>query len=610
MKRRPLIVVVDDDPAVLGVLARDLRREFGTAWSVVLGGSGAEAMELTRQARLRDEAVALFLVDERMPGMSGVEFLREARTFFPDAGRVLLTAYTDGEAAIRAINEARVDHYLVKPWDPPEERLFPVLRDLLESWAATPHPWAGQLRVVDLPGSAEGHRLRGFLLRNLVPHRWMDALHDAEAGELLKLAGIDADDPELPLLFFPDGAYALRPSLAEVARHIGLRTRPGTASYDVVIVGAGPAGLTAAIHAASEGLSTLVVERDAPGGQAGHSARIENYLGFPSGLSGSDLAWRGTTQARRFGAEILTPVEACRLEVDGEYRILHLSDGSRVACRALLVATGVATTLLEVPGASHLSGRGVHYSAGVIEALAVQGKDVAVVGGGNSAGQAALHLARFARTVTLLVRKPTLASSMSRYLVTRIEEAKNIHLRTSVRLEGLRGTECLQGITLRPDDPGGPEEEMDLAALFVFIGAEARTDWLADTLLRDPQGFLLTGPDLHPPPNGRLDPTWRPDPTWLPDLASPPRMASRSASVRPPGWWAPRDPFWLEASVPGVFVAGDVRHRSVKRVASAVGEGAMAIQFIHRHLQQSHPGASQGPAWEVPGNSSRAASLR
>jgi thioredoxin reductase (NADPH) len=555
---RPFILVADDDPAVRQVLARDLRREFGATHTVVPAGSGAEALELTRQARLRDESVALFLVDERMPGMTGVEFLGEARTLYPDAGRILLTAYTDVETAIRGINEVRLDHFILKPWDPPEERLFPVVRDLLEAWGASIHPSGGQVRVVGRPAAPDGHRLRNFLFRNLVPHRWLDADTSPEARELLRLSGQGpAPGPEgLPVVFFPDGAYALRPSLPEVAARVGLRTHPETTYYDLVIVGAGPAGLAAAVYGASEGLTTLVVERHAPGGQAGLSASIENYLGFPSGLSGEDLARRGTAQARRFGSEILTPVEACSLEVEGEYRILHLSDGSRIACRALLVATGVSTAVLEVPGAAGLYGRGVHYGAGILEALSIQGEDVVVVGGGNSAGQAAVYLSRFARSVTILIRGRSLASSMSRYLIARIEASESIRLRTGAQVEELHGNEGLQSVTIRCGT-SGEREEISARGLFVFIGTEVRTEWVSGILARDPRGFLLTGPDLS------------------------------GSGARPPGWSAPRDPFWLETNVPGIFAAGDVRHGSVKRVASAVGEGAMAVQFVHRHLNGS-----------------------
>lgn len=553
---RPFILVADDDPAVRRILARDLRREFGATHTVVPAGSGIEALELTRQARLRDESIALFLVDERMPGMTGVEFLGEARSLYPDAGRILLTAYTDVDTAIRGINQVRLDHFILKPWDPPEERLFPVVRDLLEAWVASLQPSGGQVRVVGHPASSEGHRLRTFLFRNLVPHRWLDADASPEARELLKLSGQAPAPEELPAVFFPDGAYALRPSLPEVAARVGLRTHPGTTFYDLVIVGAGPAGLAAAVYSASEGLTTLVVERQAPGGQAGLSASIENYLGFPSGLSGEDLARRSTAQARRFGSEILTPVEACSLEVEGEYRILHLSDGSRVACRALLLASGVSTTVLEVPGAAGLHGRGVHYGAGILEALSVQGEDVVVVGGGNSAGQAALYLSRFARSVTVLIRGRSLRPSMSRYLIARIQESERIRLRTGTQVEEVHAAQGLRGLTIRCGT-SGDREEISARGLFVFIGTEARTEWVSGVLARDPHGFLLTGPDL---PRG---------------------------GGRPPGWSAPRDPFWLEASVPGIFVAGDVRHGSVKRVASAVGEGAMAVQFVHRHLNGS-----------------------
>ncbi len=559
--RRPLLVVVDDEPAVLTVLVQDLRRAFGPRYQVIPARSGAEALELARTARMRDDPVALFLVDQRMPEQTGVDVLREARTLFPEAGRVLLTAHADLDTAISAINDVHLDHFLLKPWDPPEERLLPVLRDLLEAWEARRRPPGGQIRILDRAGSVEGFHLRSFLSRNLVPHRPVELTSDPEALPLLEALGLcgEPGDGLLPLVLFPDGSYLVRPSRTELAERIGLRVRSGALDYDLVIVGGGPAGLAAAVYASSEGLSTLVVEGDAPGGQAGGSARIENYLGFPSGLSGADLARRSATQARRFGAEILTPVEALSLEEDGDRRSLRLSNGTRVTGRAVLVATGVATRLLAVPDAHRLVGRGLHYHAGFEEALEIQGEEVAVVGGGNSAGQAVLYLAGFARRVTLLVRSHRLEEGMSRYLVDRIRAARNVAVRLGVEVDALHGEERLEGVSLRTMD-SGVTEGCGVTALFVFIGARPRTGWLPSPVARDGEGFLLTGPDLPPGPGPR---------------------------GRPPGWWAHRDPFWLESSLPGVFVAGDVRHGSVKRVGSAVGEGAMAVQFVHRHLSGS-----------------------
>ncbi len=556
--RRPLLVVVDDDPAVLTVLVQDLRRAFASRYHVIPARSGAEALELARAARVRDDPVALFLADQRMPDQTGVELLREARALFPEAGRVLLTAHADLDTALSAINDVHLDHFLLKPWDPPEERLLPVLRDLLEAWEARRHPAGGQIRFLYRSGSVEAFHLRSFLSRNLVPHRPVELGSDPEALPLLEALGMGGDGGEelLPLVLLPDGSYLVRPSRTELAERIGLRVRSDARDYDLVIVGGGPAGLAAAVYASSEGLSTLVVEGDAPGGQAGGSARIENYLGFPSGLSGGDLARRSAAQARRFGAEILTPVEALSLEEEGGRRVLRLSNGARVTGRAVVVATGVATRLLAVPGAHRLVGRGLHYHAGLVEALEVQGGEVALVGGGNAAGQAVLHLAGFARRVTLLTRGGRLEAGMSRYLVDRIRATENVEVKLGVAVEAVHGEERVEGLTLR-SLASGAAQEFRVEALFAFIGSRPRTDWLPAGVARDPEGFLLSGPDLPSEPG---------------------------AGGRPPGWWARRDPFWLESSLPGVFVAGDVRHGSAKRVGSAVGEGAMAVQFVHRHL--------------------------
>ena len=557
-EQKPAILAVDDEPAVLAAVARDLRREYGAAYRVLRADSGAAALDALRELRLREEPVALLVVDQRMPGMTGVDLLREAIGLHPDAKRVLLTAYADTEAAIRAINEVRLDHYLMKPWDPPEERLFPVLTDLLDDWRAGFRPPFDGLRVVGHRWSAEGHRLRDFLTRNLVPFRWLDVESDAEAAQLVAL--VDEPAPPLPLVVFPDGTHLASPSNADLAARIGLRTRAVGAVYDLVIVGAGPAGLASAVYGASEGLRTLIVERQAPGGQAGMSARIENYLGFPVGLSGADLARRAVAQAARFGAEILTPREARALRVENGYKVIELDDGSTVAAQALLIATGVSYRMLDLPGADRLLGLGVYYGAAVGEALDAAGRDVFVIGGGNSAGQAAIYLARFARSVTMLVRGSSLAATTSQYLVDRIAGTPNIAVRTRTEVSALHGERALERITLR-DQGTGQDETHDAHAIFVFIGALPRTEWLGDLVERDGAGYILTGPDLK-------------------------RAEHRDAAGdhRPAGWDVSRPPFWLETSVPGVFAAGDVRHRSVKRVASAVGEGAMAVQFVHQHL--------------------------
>ncbi|MDO8360704.1 MAG: FAD-dependent oxidoreductase, partial [Devosia sp.] len=436
---KPVILAVDDEPSVLAAVARDLRRQYGADYGVMRAASGAEALQLLRDLKLKNDAVALLLVDQRMPEMSGVELLHEAIKLFPLAKRALLTAYADTDAAIKAINDVKLDHYLMKPWDPPEELLYPVLDDLLDDWRADFHPVFEGVRVIDQRWSASGHSVRDFMARNLIPYRWLDIETDPEAAELRALAG--ATDSKLPLVVLPDGSTMSSPSVVDLAARLGLHTRAEMDTYDLVVVGAGPAGLAAAVYAASEGLRTLIIEREAPGGQAGTSSKIENYLGFPAGLSGGDLARRAVAQAKRFGAEILAPVEAISLESRDGYHIVSLSDGSSVASQALLISTGVSYRLLDVPGAGRLAGAGVFYGAAITEALAVKDQDVFVIGGGNSAGQAALYLARFARSVTILVRGQGLADSMSQYLIARIEETENIHLRTGASVSEVHGEE-------------------------------------------------------------------------------------------------------------------------------------------------------------------------
>lgn len=553
MTKPPVMLAVDDDPLVLAAVLRDLRRHYGDGYRIRGAGSGLEALKLVRQLRLRAEPVALFLVDQRMPEMTGIEFLREATALYRDALRVLLTAYADTDAAMRAINEIHLDHYLMKPWDPPEERLYPVLDDLLEAWRMRFRPPFEGVRVVGQRWSADDHRIRDFLARNLLPYRWLDVEADEEAQELIRLAGGDAQS--LPLVVFPDGSSLVRPRNDEIAQRVGLQISPAATFYDLVIVGAGPAGLAAAVYGASEGLSTLLVERQAPGGQAGMSSAIENYLGFPSGVGGTDFAGRAVAQATRFGAEILTPAEAVGLSLHGDYLIVELADGATVSCQALLIATGVAYTRLDVPGAQQLTGAGIYYGAAVSEAIAVRDQDVHIVGGGNSAGQAAVYLARHARSVTLLVRNESLDRSMSRYLIAQIEATPNISVRPGTTVLAVTGDDRLRSLRLRTAEGAATRVyTVPAQALFVFIGARTDTAWLGDLVQRDPGGYIRTGPDT---------------------------MAS---GQRPPGWTAPRDPLWLETSTPGIFVAGDVRHRSIKRIASAVGEGAMAVQFIHQHL--------------------------
>jgi thioredoxin reductase (NADPH) len=547
---RPILLVVDDDPTVLSAVARDVRSRYGRRYRVHRAASGAAALETLRTLRLRGQGVALVLSDQRMPGLTGIELLREAIRIYPEVKRVLLTAYADTDVAIRAINDIRLDHYLLKPWTPPEEHLYPVLDDLLDDWEANAPPPAAGIRLLGHRWSPDGHRLRDFLARNLVPFQWLDVETSDEAGRLLQAGAFQ--DAVLPLVLFPDGSHMQRPVNVEVAAKIGLRTRPDSQVYDLIIVGGGPAGLAAAVYGASEGLQTLLVEREAPGGQAGRSASIENYLGFPVGLSGGDLARRAVAQARRFGTELVTPVEVVGLRSHDGYHTIRTADGGALSCRALLVATGVSYRLLDVPGAAELAGAGLYYGAAISEALAVQDQDIFVLGGGNSAGQGAMYLARFARSVTLLVQEAALGTSMSSYLVDQIEAAPNVHVRPRTTVARVHGDTHLEAISVR-----GEADRIDTLptpALFIFIGATPRTDWLDGAVDRDARGYILAGPDLAR--EGR----------------------------RPRAWPARRDPFWLETSTPGVFVAGDVRHRSIKRVASAVGEGAMAVQFIHQHL--------------------------
>jgi thioredoxin reductase (NADPH) len=548
---KPVILTVDDDPQVLSAVQRDLRRQFGQGFRVLGADSGSTALETLKHLKLRNEPAALFLVDQRMPRMSGVEFLEEALRLFPAAKRVLLTAYADTEAAIRAINDVRLDHYLMKPWDPPEERLYPVLQDLLDDWQASFRPPFEGIRVIGHRWSPQAHQIKDFLSRNQVPYQWLDIETDGEARRLAESA--DSGAAPLPLVLLPDGSYLSQPTNVQLAERIGLKIRAEMPFYDLIIAGAGPAGLAAAVYGASEGLRTLLIEREAPGGQAGLSSRIENYLGFPVGLSGADLARRAVTQATRFGAEILTPQEATGLRVRDAYRLVELGDGSELGCHALLIATGVSYRTLDIPGIDALTGAGVYYGAAITEALTCQGKDVFIVGGGNSAGQAAMYLSKYARSVTMLVRGDSLMVTMSRYLIDQIIATESIAVRMHTSVAEVIGDKCLEAITLA-DTVTGELKTLPAAGLFIFIGAMPRTDWAAKIVERDQYGFILTGPDLVQ--DGRL----------------------------PRGWPLERQPFWLEASVPGIFVAGDVRHQSVKRVASAVGEGSMAVQFIHQYL--------------------------
>jgi len=546
-RRRPAIVVVDDEPAVLAAVARDLRRGFGEHYRIVRASSGDEALEAVRELARRGEQVALLVADQRMPGLSGTDYLVRAREIVPTAKRVLLTAYADTEAAIQAINEVSLDYYLLKPWDPPEEKLFPVVDDLVSSWEAGAALESGGVRLIGHRFSAASHDLRDFLARNQVPARWLDVERDAEARQLLKVAGVD--DDRLPVALLEDGSVLEQPTVLELAERLGVAGQPASEHYDLVIVGGGPAGLAAAVYGASEGLKTIMVEREAPGGQAGQSSLIENYLGFPAGLSGSDLTRRATDQARRLGAELLTLQDAAGLRVEGSGRIVQLSGGGSLSASSVLVASGVSYRQLDVPGFAELTGRGIYYGAALTEARSCADQHVVVIGGANSAGQGAVYFSSYARKVTMLVRGDSLARSMSHYLIEQIEALENVEVRTHAEAVAAEGDGRLRALRIRARDGTEAVEEVD--ACFVFIGAVPRTEWLAGVVARDERGFILAGLD-----------------------------------AKGDGWPLPRDPFPLETSVPGVLVAGDVRARSIKRVASAVGEGSMAVSLIHQYLAE------------------------
>ncbi len=550
---KPIIFTIDDDPNVLRAIERDLRHQYGATYRVLHAGSGQSALETLKQVKLRNEVIALFLVDQRMPEMSGTQFLEEAIQLFPGAKRALLTAYADTDAAIQAINTVKIDYYLMKPWDPPEQHLYPMLDDLLDDWQASYRPPFEGVRVVGHRWSPRSHDVRDFLARNLIPYQWLDIEEKAEPCQLLEYAGIT--DEQLPVLFFSDGSHLENPSNLQVAEKVKLNTHAGMSFYDLIIVGSGPAGLAAAVYGASEGLHTLMIEREAPGGQAGTSSRIENYLGFPQGLSGSDLARRGVMQVKRLGAEILSPQEVTNVRVEGPYRFVTLIDGTEIGCHALLVTTGVSYRKLDVPGIEQFTGAGVYYGAAMTEAVSCRDEDVYLVGGANSVGQAAMYFSKYAKHVTILVRGDSLSKSMSQYLIDQIHATENILVRTCSAVVETQGDTHLSSITI-DDTNTGKRETVPASSLFVFIGAMPYTDWLQGVVERDAQGFILAGTDL------------------LHD------------GKRPKGWQLNRDPFLLESSVPGIFVAGDVRHGSIKRVAAGVGEGSMAVQFVHRYLSE------------------------
>ena len=553
---KPVLLTVDDDPEVLRAVERDLRRRYAEHYRVLRADSGATALEALRGLKRRGDSVALLLVDQRMPQMTGVEFLGQAMELFPNAKRVLLTAYADTDAAIGAINDARIHHYLLKPWAPPEEHLYPVLDDLLDDWMGSFRPPFEGVRVLGTRWSPHSYAIRDFLTRNQAPYQWIDvemAGQVAEVRRLVEAAG--AESSTLPKVLFPDGTSLADPSLGDLAEKLGLRIRPGVAFYDLAIVGGGPAGLAAAVYGASEGLSTVLIEMEAPGGQAGMSSRIENYLGFPSGLSGGDLARRAVAQARRFGVEILSPQRVTGVSVEGPSRVVKLTAGSDVGCKVLLIATGVAYRKLDVPGAERLQGRGVYYGAAMTEAISCEGEDVYIVGGANSAGQAAMYFSKFARKVAMLVRGSSLSSTMSQYLIDQIKKTPNIQVETRSQVVEVHGDTHLEAISIRGGD-NGHATTVPTNLLSIFIGAEPNTDWLSGVVERDERGFILTGADLV------------------------------RDGKRPAGWQLERNPYWVECSVPGIFAAGDVRHGSVKRVASGVGEGSIAVQFTHQYLSE------------------------
>ncbi len=562
--QKPVLLTVDDDSSVLEALVQDLRRHYGSRYRIIRANSGQSGLDVSVELKRRGETIALLLSDQRMPGMSGVEFLEKSIGVFPEAKRVLLTAYADTDAAIRAINAAKIHYYLTKPWDPPEERLYAVLDDLLESWNLNYRPPFEGLRVIGSRWLPAGHQIREFLSRNHIPYRWLDPSLDSPIepsnnkpvaagstdGESSRLfAQYHLDPSKLPVVLFQNGEALVQPGLSLLAEKAGLRVQAERDFYDLVIAGAGPAGLAAAVYGASEGLKTLVIEPAAPGGQAGSSSRIENYLGFPAGLSGEDLARRAWVQATRFGTEFLSQ-RAAGIRTEGQYHFIQLAGGNEVACHTALIATGVDYRKLESPNLERLTGAGVYYGAALTEAISCKDENVMIVGGANSAGQAAVHFARYSAKVTMLIRADSLEKGMSRYLIDQIHTASNIEVRTRTEVIDGNGDGHLESVRLRT--PQGETEE-PASALFIFVGGEPKTDWLPQSILRDAKGFVLSGPDL--------------------------RLAGTSFP-----WALDRPPYLLETSVPGIFVAGDVRFGSVKRVASAVGQGSIAVQFVHQYL--------------------------
>lgn len=554
MSNKAIIIALDDDPQVLRAVTRDLRSRYRKEYRIISSESANEVLELLPDLKKKSETVALFLVDQRMPEMIGVEFLEKAKDFYPEAKRALLTAYSDTEAAIRAINEVQLDYYLMKPWDPPEEKLFPVVDELLDDWKSNVIPAFKGIRILGVQYSPKSHELKDFLRGNLIPYQWIDFESNLEAKEIMNTFNIQEKD--LPVVITSDGTPMIDPSIRDVATEIGLQPDAKESVYDVIIIGAGPAGLAAAVYGASEGLNTLLIEKRAPGGQAGTSSRIENYLGFPNGLSGADLTRRAISQAKRFGAEFLSPQEVKNIEVKDGYKIVHLVDGTTVKAKCIVVTTGVDYRKLDVKGVSDFTGAGVYYGAAMTEAAACANKEVYISGGGNSAGQAAMYVAKYAKSVTILIRRESLTSSMSQYLIDQIDKTPNITVSNFSEVVEAQGDTYLEKLHIK-DRNTEEVREVTAHALFVFIGARPYTDWLESTILKTDRGFIETGKELML--NPKFKEVWKED----------------------------REPALLETCSPGIFAAGDVRAGAMNRVASAVGEGAMSIKMVHEYLAEN-----------------------
>ncbi len=550
LMKKPYLLALDDDPAVIRAVERDLKSKFAASYRILAADSPEKALELVKQLTTRGDRIALFLVDQRMPHLSGTEFLMKALLLQPNARRVLLTAYADSNAAIDAINKVKLNHYLMKPWEPPEQNLYPIIADLLEDWNATSSESFDGIYVVGTRWAPSTHELKNFLAKSQIPYRWIEP--GATSDPRIQ-AAVGENSSDLPVVIFSDGSILKKPSLPEVASKLGLTTLPGREFYDVIIIGAGPAGLACALYCSTEGLRTILIEREAAGGQAGLSSRIENYLGFPSGLSGADLARRGVSQVKRFGTEVLAPVEAVSLSLDGEYKVVKLSNGRELLGHSVVIAAGVQWRRLDIPGIDKLTGAGVYYGAANTEASSCKGEDVYIIGGANSAGQAAVHFSGLARSVSMLVRAASLSKSMSHYLVERIKTISNITVEPFTEVIEVHGEDRLSGLTIRHHDTKTTEQR-PAGAVFIFIGAEPHTQWLEGTVCRDGKGFLTTGRNL------------------LRD------------GKRPPNWTLDRDPSLLETSVPGVFAVGDVRDGAVRRVANSVGEGSIVLYFIQQYL--------------------------